>query len=288
MVDIVIAGKNNIAVNITRELLRRNDIDNIYVIYNKTDYGNNGFQRSFKKFCEESGISSISLSQAEKLNNIIFLSLEFDKIIKPSRFNTNKMYNIHFSLLPQYKGMYTSAWPILNGESVSGVTLHEIDQGIDTGDIIDQVKFTINDNDTAKDLYLKYIKHGTELVRDNLDRIISGNLESNQQDPHKSTYYSNSSINYSSLYIELNNTASVIERKIRAFTFRDYQIPEVLGYKIRGAEVRKEKSCQKPGRINCDTSDYIEISTIDYNLRLFKDRFDSLLDSCKNNDYEVF
>ena len=40
--------------------------------------------------------------------------------------------------------MYTSIWPIINGENYCGVTLHEIDSGIDTGDIIDQIKVKIN------------------------------------------------------------------------------------------------------------------------------------------------
>ena len=48
--------------------------------------------------------------------------------------------------------MYTSYWPIKNGEKKSGVTLHKIDSGIDTGDIISQLSFDI-DEDTLFSLY---------------------------------------------------------------------------------------------------------------------------------------
>ena len=58
------------------------------------------------------------------------------EIIKTKNFKSNKLFNLHFSLLPSYKGMHTSAFPILNGEKYSGVTIHKIDNGIDTGDII--------------------------------------------------------------------------------------------------------------------------------------------------------
>ena len=74
---------------------------------------------------------------------IFFISLEFDKIINTSLFKTTNLFNIHFSLLPRYKGMYTSILPILNGDKISGVTLHKIDRGIDTGDIIDKCSFRL-------------------------------------------------------------------------------------------------------------------------------------------------
>ncbi len=86
--------------------------------------------------------------------------------------------------------MYTSAWPILNGEEKSGVTLHCIDSGIDTGDIIDQISFQLEENETAKSLYLKYIRFGTELVIKNLPSLIAGNFVKSKQSAKKSTYYS--------------------------------------------------------------------------------------------------
>ena len=127
---------------------------------------------------------------------MLFLSLEFDKIIKPSLFLTEKLFNIHFSLLPKYKGMYTSYWPIINAESETGVTLHRIDQGIDTGNIIQQSSFRINSDMTVKQLYLQYIKSGTKLIKDNFLKLMDDRVKEESQSYKDSSYYSNKSIDF--------------------------------------------------------------------------------------------
>ena len=130
---ICIAGKNNIAIDVCSYAVEKYGKDRILVVLNKTDNGINTFQRSFKQYAELNGLTIVQLEDVYKLKDIIFLSLEFDRIIRPCLFETRKLFNIHFSLLPAYKGMYTSALPILNGEKKTGVTLHCIDAGIDTG-----------------------------------------------------------------------------------------------------------------------------------------------------------
>lgn len=139
--------------------------ENIFVVINKTDSGVNLWQKSLKKYALDNNIKIKTLEDCYDIKDLIFFSLEFDRIIKTEFFKTKKMYNIYFSLLPAYKGMYTSALPIINGEKYSGVTLHKIDNGIDTGDIIDQIKFEIDLNDTARDLYLKYIENSFILFK---------------------------------------------------------------------------------------------------------------------------
>ena len=134
---ICIAGKNDIAVEILLYLLDRTiKKENIYVIPNKTDDGKNNWQRSLLKNANELNINIASLEQVYNIENLLFLSLEFDKIINPLNFRTKQLFNIHFSLLPKYKGMFTSILPILNNDKITGVTFHRIDKGIDTGDII--------------------------------------------------------------------------------------------------------------------------------------------------------
>ncbi|PJF32865.1 MAG: hypothetical protein CUN57_03670, partial [Phototrophicales bacterium] len=107
-------------------------------------------------------------------NDLILFSLEYSRLIDVSMFRDRRLFNIHFSLLPAYRGAYTSIWPILNGEEFSGVTLHEIDHGIDTGRIIYQRRFPIPSTFSARDLYFKYMAAGTELFRDHAIDIIKG------------------------------------------------------------------------------------------------------------------
>ncbi len=149
----VIAGKNNIAVFALNYLILNMKLNKgkVAVVCNETDDGNNSWQMSLQKRAKELGVSEISLKDAEKYA-LVFLSLEFDKIIKPKNFATDKIFNIHFSLLPKYKGMYTSIWPVLYNDRASGVTLHRIDSGIDTGEIIAQKRFPIFNIETSKDV----------------------------------------------------------------------------------------------------------------------------------------
>lgn len=60
--------------------------------------------------------------------------------------------NVHNGPLPQYAGVHATSWAILNGETSHGVTWHVMDEGIDTGDILEQVRFPIGPSDTAADL----------------------------------------------------------------------------------------------------------------------------------------
>ncbi|EEY97960.1 formyltransferase family protein [Vibrio vulnificus] len=284
---VLVAGKNNIAIDVVKALLYRPEVDEVFAIFNANDNGIDGFQRSFKKFCLSNGIKSLSLSEAYGCEDALFLSLEFDKIVDPNRFSHKNIYNIHFSLLPKYKGMYTSAWPIINGESTSGVTFHCIDRGIDTGDIIFQEAFTLAEHETAKSLYQKYIDTGTCLILRNLKNILSGDLVKRPQGSDKSSYYSKKSIDYSNVKIDFNKAAFQVKRQIDAFTFRDYQLPDINGRKVCGVEISDNKSKEKPGSLIEDDISFM-VATIDFDILVYKDFFDELLISIEENDIKLF
>lgn len=279
---VIIAGKNNIAVDVANWIMKnRKDVE-IFSVCNSTDNGIDGFQRSFKKFCTGKSIEIISLNDAYLIENALFLSLEFDKIIKPEKFSHNNIVNIHFSLLPKYKGMYTSAWPILNGEEESGVTLHKIDHGIDTGDILAQTRFYLSKSETAASLYHKYIKHGTDLVISNLEALLDGKMTAVRQNAKDASYYSRKTIDYANLKIDFNKTAYEVLNQIRAFTFRIYQLVKVEGQNVFHGEILESRSNEKAGKILENNHDKFLISTIDYDIVLYKDNFSEVLDACKD------
>ena len=64
-------------------------------------------------------------------------------------------FNFHGGILPDYRGSCTINWAIINGEKETGVSLHVLDSGIDTGNIIDIYNFPIADNDTSGTVYSK-------------------------------------------------------------------------------------------------------------------------------------
>lgn len=284
---ICIAGKNEIAVfglDLIRALI---DHRNIRVICNRSDSGMNTWQPSLRKAAIEADIQTISLQECYPIPSLIFISLEFDQILNPSDFSDARLYNIHFSKLPAYKGMYTSALPILNGESESGVTLHEIDTGIDTGPIIDQLTIPIATTDTAKDLYRKYTISAKNLLARHITNLLTNDFTSTPQNIVGSTYFSAKSINYSDLRIDLRSTADQIRNQIRAYYFPEYQVPMIHGYAVKAAAVLNKRSTEPPGKIIQISEMFLAIATIDYDIRIYRDKRFELLASAKTDDLDL-
>ena len=141
------------------------------VVCNKSETGRNTFQKSLRYFSQRYKVKEYRLEEIYNKDQVIFLSLEFDQILKPENFKDARLYNVHFSLLPKYKGMYTSIIPILNAEEYTGVTLHEIDSGIDTGNIIAQKKFEIKEDINSREIYFLYMEYATKLMLEYIEEI---------------------------------------------------------------------------------------------------------------------
>lgn len=231
-VKVCIADKNEIALNALNLIQTKFSHDEICIIPNRNDTGIDTWQPSFLKYARSRGITIAALEQVQQIPNVLFLSLEFDRLLRIERFASKRLYNIHFSALPKYKGVYTSITPILNGESSSGVTLHYIDNGIDTGDIIAQKIFSIDLQDTARDLYFKYLEQGFILLQENLDSLLGGNFQCTKQDFRESSYFSRTEIDVKNTHINLKKTSFEIHNQLRAFIFREYQLPCLNGVSI--------------------------------------------------------
>ena len=83
-------------------------------------------------------------------------------------------FNLHPSLLPAYKGVSPTFWVLADGESVTGVTLHVLDEGIDTGPFIGQASFSIPSPTTEHAVYVQAVQAGATLVIDLLHRLKKG------------------------------------------------------------------------------------------------------------------
>ncbi|WP_052252117.1 formyltransferase family protein [Kaistella solincola] len=285
---VCIAGKNNIAVNIAKHILVNYKEIELVAIFNINDTGENTFQRSFKRFCAQNNIKEVSLDMICDDSNLLFLSLEYDKIIRPQFFASDRLFNIHFSALPKYKGMYTSALPILHGEQESGVTLHKIERGIDTGDIVCQHIFKIDPQLNAEALYLLYINYGTELILNKLNELIANTCSALPQPAFDSTYFSKKVIDYNNIKINLFSTASQILRQVNAFAFPQYQLPEINSVKVYKAKISEEKSMHKWGFVEEENDFYFKIATMDYDVFLFKDRREKLFEIAEHGNIDAF
>jgi methionyl-tRNA formyltransferase len=119
-----------------------------------------------------------------------FLSHEADAAIVvaygrilPAPFLTafpNGAINVHFSLLPKYRGAAPVNWAIINGERVTGVTTMQMDEGLDTGDVLMQAETPIGAGETAIELMERLSLLGADLLSETLDSI--GGLVPRPQD----------------------------------------------------------------------------------------------------------
>jgi len=100
----------------------------------------------------------------------------FEKLIKSPILEIPRLgfINLHPSLLPFYRGMAPQHWPIINGEKETGVSVHYVDSGIDTGDVIIQECITIEKDMYVSDLQNKWIKIYSHIVLHAIDRILKG------------------------------------------------------------------------------------------------------------------
>lgn len=283
---LVIAGKNNIAVYALYQSVNFLGKDNVCIVCNKTETGVATWQLSLREEARKIGVEELTIEEVYCLDKAVFISLEFDQIIKTEKFTSSELFNIHFSKLPAYKGMYTAVWPILNGEINTAVTLHKIDNGIDTGDIVDQLEFSINPDNTSKDLYLNYIKYACILFDRSFHRLMNGSIKSLSQKSKLSSYYSKDSIDYSSLEVNFYQTAWQIQSYVRAFSFRNYQLIELLSHRVVKVEILEEKSVAKPGTCIDKNEVFALYSTVDYDVKLYFDKADLAADLCTLGEIE--
>ena len=97
--------------------------------------------------------------------------------------------NIHGSYLPAYRGPQPVEWQIKNGESRCGVTIHRMDLGIDTGEILTQDYILISETDTLRTVTMKLCRTGGRLLDELVPKIANGSVRGIKQDVTTGSYY---------------------------------------------------------------------------------------------------
>ncbi len=95
------------------------------------------------------------------------------------RFGT---FNLHASLLPQYRGAAPINWAVINGEKETGITTFFLQHAIDTGNVIQQVRIPIAETDNVGDVHDRLMELGAELVVETVDAIIAGTVKAVPQE----------------------------------------------------------------------------------------------------------
>jgi len=121
--------------------------------------------------------------------------------------------NLHFSLLPKYRGASPVQWAILNGESTTGLTIFELNEKMDEGDILTQREIVILPHEKAFELENRLAQEGTSLLAQTIDQIDT--LKPKNQDHSQATYAP--LIKKEDGLIDWRIEAISVERKVRAF-----------------------------------------------------------------------
>ncbi len=96
--------------------------------------------------------------------------------------------NVHASLLPKYRGSAPIQWTIIDGEPESGVTTMQMDEGVDTGDMLEQVVVPLSADETGGSLFGKLAQEGAKLLVHTLEQVEAGSLQPVKQEHTKATH----------------------------------------------------------------------------------------------------
>ncbi|WP_052952129.1 methionyl-tRNA formyltransferase [Paraclostridium benzoelyticum] len=180
----------------TLEHLINNNVNVVGVVVSKNDNDwYRGVDEVADKFnlnlYEEKNINDQNfLNKIKSLNLDLIVCVNFDQILKKDIINlpTIGCINTHASLLPKYRGRAPLNWAMINGEEYSGVTVHFIDEGIDTGDIILQEKIKIDEDYYISDLLNKVKNIYPKIVLNSIRHLESNNLNLIKPDLSKGFY----------------------------------------------------------------------------------------------------
>lgn len=123
--------------------------------------------------------------------------------------------NIHASLLPRWRGAAPIAYAILAGDSVTGITIMQMDRGLDTGDMLLQLRSPIHPDDSARSLHDRLSALGAQALVQTLPALEGGTLWPRPQDEGQATYAAK--LDKGAAVLDWDRPAAELERRVRAF-----------------------------------------------------------------------
>ncbi|PHM31014.1 methionyl-tRNA formyltransferase [Xenorhabdus innexi] len=171
--------------------------------------------------------------------------------------------NVHGSLLPNWRGAAPIQRAIWAGDKETGVTIMQMDAGLDTGDMLLKATCPITNEDTTASLYDKLADIGSDALLDTLNLITSGNSQPESQDNHLATYAEK--LSKDEARMDWSLSATQLERCVRAFNPwpMSYFFIDEHPIKVWKASAINGKSEQSPGTIVHADKKGIQVATAD-------------------------
>ncbi|MBW8186676.1 methionyl-tRNA formyltransferase [Shewanella nanhaiensis] len=199
------------------------------------------------------------------LNADIMVVVAYGLILPKVVLDTPKLgcINVHGSILPRWRGAAPIQRALWSGDTETGVTIMQMDIGLDTGDMLLKTQLPIEDSDTSASLYEKLAEQGPEALVEALAGLAKGELTAEKQDEALANYAEKLSKEEAEL--DWNKSAAQLWREIRAFnpwpiSHFSHQDASI---KVREAHVSQSKSQAPAGTIISAGKEGIEIATGD-------------------------
>lgn len=223
--------------------------------------GNKLLQTPVKEYALEQGLT---VYQPQKVKNPEFVELlhelqpELIVVAAFGQFLSKEILelpkygciNVHASLLPKYRGAAPIQYAIIKGEKESGVTIMQMDIGMDTGAMLDKVVVPIAENTTMGELHDALREQGATLLLQVIDKIAAGTAVAEPQDDAQATYAT--LLDRSMEHIDWSKTAQEVHNLIRGFnpapsTFT--KLPNGKSLKIWGSKITDKSSTAAAGTV---------------------------------------
>ncbi|MBQ7217971.1 MAG: methionyl-tRNA formyltransferase [Ruminococcus sp.] len=151
--------------------------------------------------------------------------------------------NVHGSLLPKYRGAAPIQWSVINGDAETGVTIMQMGEGVDTGDILLQRAIPIGVDDTAESMFEKLSNLGGEAIVEALDLLERGELFPEKQDESLATHAS--MLNKEIALIDWNKTGTQVHNLVRGLYSWPIAYTTLGGKKLK---IIRTSPCEKSGK----------------------------------------
>lgn len=173
----------------------------------------------------------------------------YGKILPLAVLNAAKFgcINVHSSLLPKYRGAAPINWAVINGEKISGVTIMQLDEGVDTGDILLQKETEIGENETAGELHDRLAVMGAELLTEALELAEKGELCPEKQDEALASHIT--MLDKKLSVIDWSKSAQQVHDLVRGLQPWPVAIATIDGKRVKIHRTEVAEGCGKCGEI---------------------------------------
>lgn len=174
--------------------------------------------------------------------------------------------NIHGSLLPKYRGAAPIQWAVINGDKETGITTMMMDEGMDTGDILEKATAALDEKETGGSLFCRLSQMGGALILSTLEKLEQGTLQRIPQDPGQATYVKKISKSFGEIDWTLD--AITLERLIRglnpwpsAYTYLNGKMLKIWEADALGEKRPEERPAAACGQVLEVLEDGLAIQT---------------------------